>query len=87
MKRDELVSSFAFKFNLRRYTSVRVYTSLISAYGKGGQWGKAKLAFETLIASGRALHSSTSQLNLSRFWSQMPQEASTSRLNLRRFCL
>jgi hypothetical protein len=30
--------------------------------------------------SGRGLHSSTSQLNLSRFWSQKPHHASTSRL-------
>ena len=30
--------------------SVLVYTSLISAYGKGGQWEKANLAFETLKA-------------------------------------
>ena len=36
---------------------------------------------------GRCLHSSTSQLNLSRFCSQGPQQASTSRLNQRRFCL
>ena len=37
---------------MRRHTSVRVYTSLISAYGKGGQWPKAKLAFDTLMVSG-----------------------------------
>ena len=35
---------------------------------------------------GRGLHSSTSQLNLRRFWSLMPQLPSTSQLNLRRFC-
>jgi hypothetical protein len=35
---------------------------------------------------GRGLHSSTSQLNLSRFWSLKPQPASTSQLNLKRFC-
>ena len=34
---------------------------------------------------GRGLHSSTSQLNLSRFWSLMPQLPSTSQLNLKRF--
>tara|TARA_B100000405_G_scaffold29665_1_gene20951 strand:+ start:669 stop:3179 length:2511 start_codon:yes stop_codon:yes gene_type:complete len=28
--------------------SLRIYTSLISAYGKGGQWAKAKLVFEAL---------------------------------------
>ena len=37
-------------------------------------------------AGGRGLHSSTFQLNLSRFWSQKPQQASTSQLNTRRFC-
>jgi hypothetical protein len=36
--------------------------------------------------TGRGLHSSTSQLSLSRFWSLKPQQASTSQLNLRRFC-
>jgi hypothetical protein len=35
---------------------------------------------------GRGLHSSTSPPNLSRFWSLKPQQASTSQLNLRRFC-
>jgi hypothetical protein len=38
------------------------------------------------LAYGRGLHSSTSQLNLSCFWSQKPQQASTSQLNLGRFC-
>ena len=32
------------------------------------------------------IHSSTSQLNLSRVWSLKPLQASTSQLNLRRFC-
>ena len=35
---------------------------------------------------GRALHSSTSHLNLSRVWSLKPHRASTSQLHLRRFC-
>jgi hypothetical protein len=34
----------------------------------------------------RGLQSSTSQLNLSRFWSPKPQQSSTSQLNLKRFC-
>jgi hypothetical protein len=38
-------------------------------------------------AQGRGLHSSTSQLNLSRFCVPKPQQVSTPRLNLRRFCL
>jgi pentatricopeptide repeat protein len=29
--------------------SIKLYTSLISAYGKGGQWDKAKSAFDTLV--------------------------------------
>ena len=36
--------------------------------------------------AGRGLHSSTSQLNLSRFFSLTPQLSFTSQLNLRRFC-
>ena len=36
---------------------------------------------------GRGLHSSTLQLNLSRFCSQELQRWSTARLNLGRFCL
>ena len=35
--------------------------------------------------SGRGLHSSTSQLNLSRSWSLQPYQAPTFQLNLRRF--
>jgi len=35
---------------------------------------------------GRGLHSSTFQLNLSRVRSLKPQQASTSQLELRRFC-
>ena len=38
------------------------------------------------LVHGRGLHSSTSQLNISRFWLLKPQQASTSQLNLRRFC-
>jgi len=50
-----------------------------------GSW--SMFAFSWFISPhGRALHSSTSQLNLSRFWSLKPQPASTSQLNLRRFC-
>ena len=39
------------------------------------------------VVRGKGLHSSTSQHNLSRFWSLMPQLPSTSQLNLRRFAL
>ena len=35
--------------------SAYVYTSLISAYGKGGQWDKARNAFEALVEEGTAL--------------------------------
>ena len=40
-------------------------------------WNKCNLRQE-------GLHSSTSQLNWSRFWSLKPQQASTSQLNLSR---
>jgi hypothetical protein len=58
LKTDELLSSFAFKFNLRRYNKASgnpeifpvVMAALVSAIDK----------------HGRGLHSSTSQLNLSR---------------------
>jgi hypothetical protein len=43
------------------------------------------LARRELRLHGRGLHSSTSHLNLSRFWSLKPQQASTSHLILRRF--
>jgi len=49
---DVLLSSFAFKFNLRRYTSVG--RSAWATTGGGARFG------------GMGLHSSTSQLNLSR---------------------
>jgi hypothetical protein len=48
LKRDELLSSFAFKFNMRRY---------ITEDGK---------MISRQCISGRASHSSTFQLNLSR---------------------
>jgi hypothetical protein len=46
----------------------------------------AVAAMFTSWPSTRGLHSSTSQLKLSRFWSLNPQQASTSQLNLRHFC-
>jgi hypothetical protein len=49
---DELLSSFAFKFSLRRYM-------------KGGDLFRAKLRKEL---TGRGLHSSTFQLNVSGFY-------------------
>ena len=38
------------------------------------------------LIGGRASHSSTSHLNLSRFWSLQPQQATTSQLHPRRSC-
>jgi len=35
---------------------------------------------------GRGLHTSTSQLNLSRSWTLNPQQELTSQLNLKRLC-
>jgi len=40
---------------------------------------------QSLTTLGRGLHSSTSQLNPSNFWSLKPQQAFTSQFNLRRF--
>ena len=37
------------------------------------------------VVAGRGLHSTTFQLNLSRFWFLKVQQASTSLLNLKRF--
>ena len=54
--------------------------------GGSGKAGDVLLAAPSYVTVGRGLHSSTSQLNLSRLWSLMPQLTSTSQLNLRRFC-
>ena len=59
LKRDELLSNFAFKFNLRHYTgvvegSVRAVLSVVGDL------------------MGRGLHSSPVQLNLSRFGNTSP---------------
>ena len=54
LKHDGLLPNFAFKFNLRRYTmGAAVGTAREIVRGEGVQ--------------GRGLHSSTFQLNLSRF--------------------
>ena len=74
--------------------AVQPYTEL--QFG-GGDYYFYPLSYRTRLALdvtgnvafggvGRGLHSSTSQLNLSRFLSLMPQLSSTSQLNLRRFC-
>jgi inorganic pyrophosphatase/exopolyphosphatase len=47
-------------------------------------WGcMSSIIAHSFAVQGRALHSSTSQLNLSRSWSLKPQQESTSQLNLR----
>jgi hypothetical protein len=59
LKCNKLLSTFAFNFNLRRYREV-------------GRWGEA-LVYQYLLqrypgkVHTRGLHSSISQLNLSRF--------------------
>jgi len=55
LKSDTPLSTSAFKLNLRRYNVVR--DGRDHFYGAGN--------------SGRGLHSSTFQLNLSRFWHQI----------------
>jgi len=47
----------------------------------------AAAAYAAAERVGRGLHSSTSQLSLSRLYVQKPQIASPSRLNLRHLCL
>jgi len=54
LKCDILLSNFAFKFNLRRHSTARVWDP--------------RQAKEVAVVRGRGLHSSTSQLNLSRFY-------------------
>jgi hypothetical protein len=79
-----------------RYQRFRLYTrvamgkaSPMDVAGDSGNTGQLKLLYPLLIGLqvGPCSHSPTSQLNLSRSYSQKPQEASTSRLNLRRSCL
>ena len=60
LKHLKLLSSFTFKFNLRRYT-----TGVFSTVGTTGVRGNNK--YRGSAAVGRGLHSSTFQLNLSLF--------------------
>jgi hypothetical protein len=62
LKYDKVLSSFALKFNLRRYNAVH-YLKIPAplAIIAGGVVGVI------CWAAGRGLHSSTSQLNQSRF--------------------
>jgi hypothetical protein len=59
LKYDIPPSNFAFKFNLRRYTLFAVLRAASIASRSDGQPHK--------LVIGRVLHSSTFQLNLSRF--------------------
>jgi hypothetical protein len=55
---DEALSNLAFNFNLRRYSMVRAYIHYQNS---------ATVELSSATVPGRGLHSSTSQLNLSRF--------------------
>jgi hypothetical protein len=59
---DELLSTVAFKFNLRRYTKLYQVVDEV-APGGGARGGKAAAMGPT----GRGLHSFTFQLNLTAF--------------------
>ena len=77
LKYDEVVSSFAFNFNLRRYTMVTLPEGLEKTIRKISfdtpeGVSQAVKAVEELCAfklrlRGRSLHSSTFQLNVSAF--------------------
>ena len=57
LKCDILLSNFAFKFNLRRYTMARTSTSVTTVAARRCTWPRP---------TGRGLHSFPFQLNLSR---------------------
>ena len=65
LKCDESLSNFAFKFNLRRYNAGPLVGDIVMwATGRVPNTDRPDLG---LTDVGRGLHSSTSQLNLSRF--------------------
>jgi hypothetical protein len=67
LQHDEPLSKSAFKFNLRRYTEVAVQPSTTSAPVVDITRVKnSRMALQCGLC-GRGLHSSTFQLNLSRF--------------------
>ena len=63
LKCDEPLSNAAFKFNLRRYKMEKDYNIRMPAIL---QPPRLELMVAIVAAPGRGLHSSTSQLNLSR---------------------
>jgi hypothetical protein len=68
LKRDDSLLSYAFKFNMRRYTMVkrnqhRNAENLSTDYFRMIE----AVEFTRQMDDGRGLHSSTFQLNLSRF--------------------
>jgi hypothetical protein len=70
LKPDELLSNFASKSNLRRYTTeLSQMTKKQSVIAAATDHIKATPDECGVHVSGRGLYSSTSQLNLSRFWS------------------
>jgi coenzyme F420-reducing hydrogenase beta subunit len=63
LESDELLSIFAFKFNLRRYTTV---DEILSSKGVKPSLSPNLKVLAEVEARGRGLHSFTVQLNLSR---------------------
>jgi peroxiredoxin len=71
LKYEQLVSSFCFKFKLRRYSEGVDTVACVSVNDAFvmNAWGKSVegAAQVMMLADGRGLPSSTFQLNLSRF--------------------
>jgi hypothetical protein len=67
LKCDTLLSTFAFKFNLRRYTKAYPLNELLHDCEQYFVATGRRVTFEYTLLGGRGLHSSTLQLNLSRF--------------------
>ena len=81
---EKLLSYIAFKFNLRRYTLLSIQQLYrISTMYWDDKYGTETVSQEVLAG---AYTRPLLILTLSRLWSQSPQQASTSRLNLRCFC-
>ena len=68
---DELVSSYAFKFNLRRYNKALTSDGATPLFA-AAQNGHADVVERLLAAPGAGAYSSTFQLNLSRFGRTCP---------------
>jgi len=64
---DILLSTFAFNFNLRRF-SEGDWADLVNITAAAAMFGEEMARMGGAVATGRGLHSFTSQLNLSAFY-------------------